>query len=43
MFVGLTKKIDFSIGDAEASGQHAFNGNVAVVKSPPSELENNDR
>jgi hypothetical protein len=35
MFVGLTKEIHFSIGDAEASGQHAFNGNVTVVKSAP--------
>jgi len=35
VFVGLAKEINLTIGDAEASGQHAFDCHVAVVETAP--------
>jgi hypothetical protein len=35
VFVGLAQEVHLAVGDAEAGGQHAFHGHVAIVKSTP--------
>jgi hypothetical protein len=37
VLVGLAEEVDLAVGDAEAGGQHALHGHVAIVEPAPEE------